>query len=315
MKKQPELTELAFKAFEETPYKNLYVFSHLFGLIEWESGRENYEKTVELFQKMEKYGIPETHKLLYAVAGLAALKSMQYELADKWIGIAQNETVPERTETYLKLYLDQTDDDNKSNTAMLAMMPRVRKNWEKEIEIRQKEEAETDPGKQNPQVLLKTNKGDIVLELFEDDAPNTVASFISLVNKGFYTNVVFHRVLPNFMAQGGDPTGTGQGGPGYVFDCECYKPDYRRHFRGSISMANAGANTNGSQFFLTFVPTMMLDGKHTAFGRIIDGMDVLSDITRIDPEKENQPEPDRILEAKVLRSRPHEYVPKVNRRR
>ena len=313
-KKQPELTELAFKAFEETPYKNFYVFSHIFGLIEWENGRENYEQVVALFQKMEKYGIPETHKILYAVAGLAAFKSMQFEWTDKWLGIAGTEKVPGKEDTYLKLYLDQADDDKQSNTGMLTMLPMIRRNWEKEIVLRQKEEAETDPAKQNPQVLLKTSKGDIVLELFEDDAPNTVASFISLVNKGFYKDVVFHRVLPNFMAQGGDPTGTGSGGPDYMFDCECYKPDYRRHFRGSISMANAGPNTNGSQFFLTFVPTAMLDGRHTVFGRIVDGMDVLSGITRIDPEKENQPEPDRILEAKVLRSRPHEYVPKVNRR-
>jgi len=314
-KKQPELTELAFKAFEETPYKNLYVFIHISGLIDWEYGRENYEEAVALFQKMEKYGIPETHRILYPMAGLAALKSMQYELADKWLEIAAAEKVPGKEETYLKLYIDQTDGEDQVSTRTLAMSPMARRNWEKEIEIRKKEEAETDPAKQNPQVLLKTNKGDIVLELFEDDAPNTVASFISLVNKGFYKDVVFHRVLPNFMAQGGDPTGTGGGGPGYMFDCECYKPDYRRHFRGSISMANAGANTNGSQFFLTFVPTAMLDGRHTVFGRIVSGMEVLSDIQRVDPEKEDQPEPDKILEAKVLRSRPHEYVPQVNRRR
>jgi len=314
-KKQPKLTALAVNAFEETPYKNPYVFIHIFGLIDWENGRENYEKAVEHFQLMEKHGIPETQKWLYALAGLAALKSMQFELADKWLEIAQRENVPGQAKTYLQFYIEQTDGEEKVNTRAIDMAPFSRRNWEKEIEIRKKEEAETDPAKQNPQVLLKTNKGEMILELFEDDAPNTVASFISLVNKGFYKDVVFHRVLPNFMAQGGDPTGTGSGGPGYEFDCECYKSDYRRHFRGSISMANAGANTNGSQFFLTFVPTAMLDGRHTVFGRIIDGLEVLSDIQRIDPGKENQPEPDRILEAKVLRSRPHEYVPTVNRRR
>ena len=313
-KMQPELTVLAYDAFEETPYKNPFVIMHLLGLIDWESQRENYEKAVEIFQKLEKHGIPETHKVLYAIAGLAAFKSMQFELADKWLGIAGEEMLPEKNESLLQAYLEQVDDENKSNMMLLSIMPLLQKNWEKEQEIRKREEAETDPAKQNPQVLLKTNKGDIVLELFEDDAPNTVASFISLVNKGFYKDIVFHRVLPNFMAQGGDPTGTGGGGPGYSFDCECYKPDYRRHFRGSISMANAGPNTNGSQFFLTFVPTAMLDGRHTAFGRIISGMEVLSDITRVDPEKENQPEPDKILEAKVLRSRPHEYVPTVNKR-
>ena len=309
-KQQPKLTELAFDAFEETPYKNPHVFVYIFGLVDWESGRENYEKTVELFQKMEKHGIPETYKILYPIVGLAAVKSMQYELADKWLGIAQSEKVPGNEKSYLQFYLERADDEEQSNTAILARFPQVRANWEKEMEIRKKEEAQTDPAKQNPQVLLKTNKGDIVLELFEDDAPNTVASFISLVNKGFYKDVLFHRVLPNFMAQGGAKGLE----PGYVFDCECYKPDYRRHFRGSISMANAGPNTNGSQFFLTFVPTTFLDGRHTVFGRIVDGIEVLADITRVDPEKEDQPEPDKILEAKVLRSRPHEYVPKVNRR-
>ena len=114
----------------------------------------------------------------------------------------------------------------------------------------------------------------------------------------------FHRVLPFFMAQGGDPTGTGSGGPGYCIKCECRQPNARMHFRGSLSMAHAGPNTGGSQFFLTFVPTGFLNKRHTVFGRVIDGMDVLSEIQRIDPEDQNLPAPDKIIEAKILRGEP-----------
>jgi cyclophilin family peptidyl-prolyl cis-trans isomerase len=161
-------------------------------------------------------------------------------------------------------------------------------------------------------VLLKTNKGDIVIELFENEAPKTVGNFVSLVENGFYNGLTFHRVLPGFMAQGGCPDGNGMGGPGYTIPCECNQPNYRRHFRGTLSMAHAGPNTGGSQFFLTFIPTSGLDGKHTAFGRVVDGMDVLAKIQRRDPSPQTPrplPTPDSIIEAKVLRKRPHDYKP------
>ena len=158
-----------------------------------------------------------------------------------------------------------------------------------------------------PRVKLETNKGDIVIELFENEAPNTTANFISLVEKKFYDGLSFHRVLPGFMAQGGDPKGNGSGGPGYSIACECYRPDYRKHFRGTLSMAHAGKDTGGSQFFLTFVPTTHLDGKHTAFGRVIEGMDVLAKLQRT--EAGSQGETDHIEKATVLRKRNHPYEP------
>jgi cyclophilin family peptidyl-prolyl cis-trans isomerase len=130
-----------------------------------------------------------------------------------------------------------------------------------------------------------------------------------LVKKGFYNGLTFHRVLQGFMAQGGDPVGNGTGGPGYSIACECYRPDARHHFRGSLSMAHAGRDTGGSQFFLTFAPTPQLDGKHTVFGRVVSGMDVLAKLQRRDPTDTEAPRPDKILEAEVLRKRPHEYVP------
>ena len=147
-------------------------------------------------------------------------------------------------------------------------------------------------------------------QLFENEAPNTVLNFITLVQRGYYDGLKFHRVLPGFMAQGGDPKGTGSGGPGYQIPCECYKPDYRLHYRGTLSMAHAGRDTGGSQFFLTFVPTSHLNGKHTAFGRIISGFDVLAKLKRIDPETSNGAAADKIIEAKVIRKRAHPYEEK-----
>ncbi|WP_237564759.1 peptidylprolyl isomerase [Blastopirellula marina] len=177
--------------------------------------------------------------------------------------------------------------------------------WKKEQEIRALE-AEADD---LPRVRLTTDKGEIVIELFENEAPQTVANFISLVKKGFYDGLSFHRVLENFMAQGGDPKGDGTGGPGYNIFCECYKPNFRRHFSGTLSMAHAGRDTGGSQFFLTFRPTPGLDGKHTAFGRVIEGMDVLTDIQRRDPEALDAATPDKIIKAEVIRDRGHDYKP------
>ncbi len=164
-----------------------------------------------------------------------------------------------------------------------------------------------------PLVLFQTSKGDVVLELFEDQAPNTVANFVSLVEKGFYNGLKFHRVMDGFMAQGGCPKGTGTGGPGYKIACECYRPDAKKHTRGTISMAHAGRNTGGSQFFITFGKTKSLDGKHTAFGRVVKGMDVVDKLTRT-MDQYNRPipgaKPDVIKKAKVTRKRKHEYKPK-----
>ncbi|HEY1066608.1 MAG TPA: peptidylprolyl isomerase [Pirellulales bacterium] len=166
-----------------------------------------------------------------------------------------------------------------------------------------------------PRVLMSTTKGDLVLELYENEAPNTVANFVSLVEKGFYNGLTFHRVLDGFMAQGGCPKGTGSGDPGYKIACECYKPNARKHFPGSLSMANAGRDTNGSQFFLTFEPTPMLNGKHTVFGRVIQGEEVLDRLQRIDPDHpEPGLKPDKIVSATVIRKRNHDYTPdKVSR--
>ena len=163
-----------------------------------------------------------------------------------------------------------------------------------------------------PRVKITTTKGDVVVELFENEAPNTVANFISLVGKGFYDGTVFHRVIGGFMAQGGDPTGSGRGGPGYTIECEVDKPGARKHFLGSLSMAHAGPDTGGSQFFLTFRPTEHLDGKHTVFGRVIEGFAVLPKLTRTEGEMASGGPPDKIVKAEVVRKRNHPYEPKTS---
>ena len=123
---------------------------------------------------------------------------------------------------------------------------------------------------------LTTDHGDLVIELFPVEAPNTVNNFVFLVREGFYDGTVFHRIIAGFMAQGGDPTGTGRGGPGYTFPDEFSK---RKHVKGALSMANAGPNTNGSQFFITYEPQPHLDNHHSVFGQLTKGMDILVSLT------------------------------------
>ena len=135
---------------------------------------------------------------------------------------------------------------------------------------------------------LSTDKGDIVLELFAEKTPVTVNNFVFLAREGFYDGTIFHRVIPDFMAQGGDPTGTGRGGPGYRFADE-FQPSLKHDKPGVLSMANAGPGTNGSQFFITHVPTPHLNNKHSVFGQVVAGMDVLLSIPERDPMKVNSP--------------------------
>ena len=126
-------------------------------------------------------------------------------------------------------------------------------------------------------LTIHTSKGDIKLTVFASKTPVTAASFLNLASRGFYDGLKFHRVIPNFMIQGGDPTGTGMGGPGYRFEDEC-RPDLKHDGPGVLSMANAGPGTNGSQFFITHVPTDWLNGKHTVFGKVTEGQDVVDSI-------------------------------------
>ena len=294
-------------AFNEAPYENFIVAEFCMSMIHYENARDNCEVAFKLADAIIAHpeGLTDQAGGFYVMAADAAFNCMEFDKAEQWYAKAVS----------LKTQLPNESLGNQRDIA------EQKKFWADELVIRA-QEAQAD---NLPRVLIKTNKGDITLELFEDQAPNTVANFISLVKMGFYKDVPFHRVLEGFMAQGGDPSGTGMGGPGYSIDCECYvkagQPIPRKHFRGSISMANAGRDTNGSQFFLMFSPTTLnpmgtLNGKHTVFGHVIDGMEVLADIQRINPQDEViTVEPDRIIEAKVLRDRGHVYEPVKNRNR
>ena len=156
--------------------------------------------------------------------------------------------------------------------------------------------SETQISEKLPKIQIQTERGNITIEMFEDEAPNTVANMISLIEKGYYDGLNFHRVIPDFMIQGGCPHGTGTGGPGYDFDDECAS-DRRHDSAGVLSMANAGPGTNGSQFFITHGPTPHLDGKHTVFGKVTEGQEVVDEIKQGDV----------MQTVVVLQKRDHDY--------
>ena len=137
-------------------------------------------------------------------------------------------------------------------------------------------------------VEFNTNKGNLKIELFNDKAPITTGNFIKLINEGFYNGLIFHRVIPNFMVQCGCPHGTGRGGPGYTIRDE-FHPDLKHDSKGILSMANAGPNTGGSQFFITVAPTPWLDGKHSIFGKVIEGMEVVDSISKVEKDRNDKP--------------------------
>jgi cyclophilin family peptidyl-prolyl cis-trans isomerase len=145
-----------------------------------------------------------------------------------------------------------------------------------------------DPNK-HYRAIFHTSKGDFTVDLFAKQAPATVNNFVFLARDGFYNHTTFHRVIQGFMAQGGDPTGTGMGGPGYKFADEQGALALKHDSEGVLSMANAGRNTNGSQFFITFGPTPHLNGVHAVFGKVSSGMDVVRSIRLRDPQRDRQP--------------------------
>jgi cyclophilin family peptidyl-prolyl cis-trans isomerase len=175
--------------------------------------------------------------------------------------------------------------------------------------------SEKPSGAPNPRVKISTDKGDMVVELFEDEAPNTVANMISLAEQGFYKGMSFHRIIPGFMAQGGCPnskkgaTGTpGTGDPGYKFADE-FAPGLKHSGRGIVSMANSGPNTNGSQFFICFAPAPHLDGRHTVFGKVVDGLEVLDKLEALGTST-GKPTERVEFNIEVLSKRDHPYTVK-----
>ena len=148
----------------------------------------------------------------------------------------------------------------------------------------------------NPTITFATTLGTFSAEMFEDVAPKTAGNFMKLVSDGYYDGIIFHRVISEFMIQGGDPTGTGTGGPGYTIEDE-FAPGLSHTSEGSFSMANAGPNSGGSQFFITLAATPWLDGKHAIFGKVISGMDVVSEIGRVSTNPADRPLEDVVMES------------------
>jgi len=248
---------------------------------------DRYEAAAELAGILLEKGCRE--KQVADIAGIAAFVTNDFEAAEKHLlQAAANGSLTEQGEMFfpsIKEYIGL---------------------WKKEVEIRRKE-AEADD---LPRVRLTTDQGEIVVELFENEAPQTVGNFVSLVKQGFYNGLTFHRVRRGVMAEGGCPDDNGRGGPGYKIYCECDEENHRKHFRGTLSMDHNGTDTGGSRFFLTFVPAAGLNGRNTAFGRVIEGMEVLSKIQRINPQGPRpQPDPSKIIKAEVIRQRDHEYAP------
>ena len=282
---QDPLIAAARKAYPEAPNADREVTEFLVMVLQVWTQRDDFEAAYALGELLwgHQCRVPQ----VAAWTGMAAFAIGDLDAAEKYLRVAAKAGA-------------LTDEGQ----AILQNMPASKKAWEKEKKLRRAEAKANDL----PRVLLRTSQGDIEIELFENEAPNTVASFLTLVEKGFYNGLTFHRVLPGFMAQGGDPKGDGSGGPGYCIPEEFSKPNHRLHFRGSLAMARSDApDSAGSQFFLMFMPNEQLDGKYTVFGRMTKGFEVLAKIRRRDPSKPDQPAPDKIIKAEVLRKRPHKY--------
>jgi cyclophilin family peptidyl-prolyl cis-trans isomerase len=282
----PRLRQTAIAKYQAEPNQDERVTTALVGLLASDVQQDKYEGALELARMLVKNECKEPAVLSFA--GMAAYCIDDFSLA----------------ETYLKK-AEAAGSVMQQAQAALADLPTAKKAWAREQEIRTQEAKAEDL----PRVKMETSKGTVVIELYENEAPKAVENFVSLVESGYYDGLTFHRVLPGFMAQGGCPDGTGSGGPGYNIPCECHQENYRRHFRGSLSMAHAGRDTGGSQFFLTFKRTSHLDGRHTVFGRVIEGLEVLPALQRRNPQQGGQPEPDQIAKAEVVRKRNHEYKP------
>ncbi len=290
----PQLRQAAAAAYSEEKSVDPQLQRFLLKLTEDSLAADDYEVAYDLakvvLDRAEADKAPPP-KQLYQVAGKSAFMTNRFEEADKYFNLAVDAGT-----------FDPADG------GLVASIPKYKEWWATEKKIRETE-AKAEGDALLPRVKLSTTAGDFVIELFENEAPETVGNFVSLVEADFYKDVIFHRVLPGFMAQGGDPQGTGVGDPGYNIYCETENPNHRRHFRGTLSMAHAGKDTGGSQFFMCFSPQQGLDGKHTAFGRVIEGMENLSKIQKITPGENKQVEPTKILSAEVLRKRDHKYLP------
>jgi cyclophilin family peptidyl-prolyl cis-trans isomerase len=300
---RPKVLAAAEKAYLENP-KDETIGGMMLSVANTMIETDDYEGALRIAQLLIEHNFADSS--VYNVAGAAAYFTSKYDDAEKYLKKAQDG----------KLLTDKGQE-------ILAGISKYREKWARELKFR-----ESDAKSDLPRVKLTIGdaqgnaKGDIVVELFENEAPNTVANFLSLVGKKFYDGTKFHRVIGGFMAQGGDPEGTGMGGPGYRIPDEFNLKNHREHFRGALSMASTGGpDTAGSQFFICFVPKEPLDGHYGVFGRVVEGMDELSKITRthVAGDRGETPIPgivpdktDKIIKAEILPSkREHSHGPKT----
>jgi len=294
----PTLRSSSLAAYNAAPNADPQLTRFLVKLLEDDIQHDRYEACVEVGKTLadNNCGI----KQVYDLAGIACFATHDFANAEKYLTEAQARGVLSSQEGGMQ------------GQRYLPLIAEYKQLWEDE-QARRGKEAEADD---LPRVRIETSKGVVVAELFENEAPDTVGNFISLIEKGFYDGLKFHRVLAGFMAQGGCPLGDGTGDPGYKIYCECQKENHRKHFRGSLSMAKGTPkDTGGSQFFFCLVPTAHLNGQHTVFGRVVEGMDVITELQRIKPSdpavdpSESSVDADVIQKITVLRKRDHEYKP------
>ena len=298
---QSQLISAASTAYAKRPADNKDLINFLLTISQMEIAREQYETGLRILQTLIDNGIDPPG--IYPLAIKTAVNANEFELAKTFLDMQEKKGVDPNDVTYGE------------NRALVEYCLQL---WRREEIFRDSDRA----GELLPRVKLQTNKGEIELELFENEAPNTVANFIALVEKGFYDGLEFYRVVGGEEAYAGCPNGDGAGGPGYSIDNESQNPNLRCHFRGSISMVNSDVSPGSSKFFICFTPRGQYDGRHTVFGHVVRGMDVLAKLQRRVPRDKMStainphsniviPPADRIISATVVRKRPHSYKPTI----
>ena len=240
-----------------------------------------------------------------AIQLLEALEKVEVKLPDLTSYIYYANLLSNRFEQARAVLEKAAEQGFKVPASTIPQLESFEQQWLPELARRATEQAADDL----PRVLLETTAGNITVELFEDDAPNTVNNFVSLVEAGFYDGLDFHQIDPTFACQTGCPEGDGTGNAGYRIACECNQPTTRPHFTGSLSMALSGPNTGSSQFRIAKQPLPRLAGQTTVFGRVIEGMPFVYRMDIEDPIQRSQAPANRILKATVIRKRNHPYVP------
>lgn len=314
-KQADEVIEAAIVAFVKAKAENADLLTFLIDVFNAQMQAEQYESALRLVQSLIDNEVAEDYKLydLYTAAGTAAYLCNDFELARKHLAKAKEYgKLPVGTSGVDSFMPQGSGDFNAGDYYVFA--PQYIELWKREKALRDFEQAANDL----PRVVLRTNKGEIEIELFENEAPNTVANFIKLVEEGFYDGLGFYRVEAGKWAKAGDPKGDGTGGPPFIIPDEWQLKSARAHFRGSVSMDTTGPHTGGSRFVITFEPSPRLDGRQTVFGRVIRGMDVLAKLQRRIPRDPMEvainphrniviPPADVIESAKVIRKRSHPY--------